>query len=71
MIQETLRELKISVTADKKEKEMLACEISKVQQESLTAVSRRRNARSAWTAWILLDGKLSRKMAKERSLWIS
>ena len=37
VMQDALRDLQISVASDKQEKKMLACEISKVQQESLTA----------------------------------
>ena len=37
VIQEALGDLKISLASDKEEKRLLACEISKVQQESLAA----------------------------------
>ena len=37
VIQDTLHDLKISMASDKQEKKLLACKISKVQQESLTA----------------------------------
>ena len=36
VMQDALRDLKISVASNKQEKKMLACELSKVQQETLT-----------------------------------
>ena len=69
VMQDSLRDLQISVASDKQEKKMLACKISKVQQESLTAafLEEERQIRSDGqdpVAWKALSEEEKRKMVR-------
>ena len=64
VIQDTPHDLKISMASDKQEKKLLACEISKVQQESLTVALWKRNGRSVWMARTLQLGRQRQRMRR-------